>query len=169
MRDRIVRVLFDRGGLVFLASLALYVAMAAPHFVDGDNAEFATLGAAGGAAHPSGYPAYVVYLRAMSWLPGASAAHGAALATALLGALAAWCVYLACRAWGARALAATVVAGVYATAPVVLRYATEAEVFAGNQLVVALILWLAAANGPLRGTWRAVALAAIAGVGSHRR
>ena len=160
-----LRGLLDRGGLIGIASLALYVALACPSFVDGDSTEMATLGAVGGAAHPSGYPAFVLWLRAMSWLPGSSAAHTAALATALLGAATAWIVYLACRAWGARALAAAIVAGLYATSPLALRYATEAEVFTGNQLVCAAILWLAAARGPLRGTARIVALGLIAGLG----
>ncbi len=150
---------------MFLASLAVYVAFACPHFVDGDNTEMATLGAVGGAAHPSGYPAFLVWLRATSWLPGQSAAHTAALATAVLGAGTAWLVYLACRAWGARGLAAAVAAGLYATSPLALRYATEAEVFTGNQLACAAILWLAASRGPLRGPARVGALALVAGLG----
>ncbi len=164
MRDRVVRWLIERGGLVFIASLALYVAMASPHVVDGDNSEFATLSDIGGTAHPSGYPAYVLWLRAMSWLPG-SAAHASALATAILGALGAWVAYLACRAWGARVLPAMLAVGLYATGPAVLRIATSAEVFAMNQLVAATVLWLAATRGPLRGAWRIAALGLVAGLG----
>ena len=57
------------------------------------------LGARGGVAHPSGYPLYVMYLRAMAWLPG-TPAHAAALATALLGAAQIGVLHAACRAWG---------------------------------------------------------------------
>jgi hypothetical protein len=42
---------------------------------------------------------------------------------------------------------------------------TEAEVFAFNGLVVALVLWLSAQRGPLRGAWRSAALGLVAGLG----
>ncbi|MGE0872505.1 MAG: DUF2723 domain-containing protein [Kofleriaceae bacterium] len=138
--------------------------LAPSHLVDGDNAEFATLGAVGGVAHPSGYPLYVLWLRALSWLPG-TPAHASAVATALLGTIAVLVLHAACRAWGARASAATITVAMFAAAPVVLRIHSEAEVFALNGLVVAAVLWLAAARGPLRGEWRAVVLALVAGLG----
>jgi hypothetical protein len=145
--------------------LALYMWLAPTHIVDGDNAEFATLGALGGAAHPPGYPLYVLYLRAMSWLPGASPAHTAALATAILGAASIVVLHAACRAWGARPLAATVACAVFAGAPVVMTLYTEAEVFALNGLVVAGLLLLSAEHAPLRGVKRLVALGLVAGLG----
>lgn len=101
----------------------------------------------------------------MSWLPGESTAHTAALATALLGAAAVVVLYAACRAWGARPLASWLAAAMFASAPVVLRLHTQAEVFALNNLVCALVLWLSATNGPLRGTRRVTALALVAGLG----
>ena len=76
-------------GLLSLVILAIYLWLAPSFISDGDNAEFSTLSVTGGVAHPPGYPLYVLYLRAMSWLPGSSGAHTAALATAILGALAA--------------------------------------------------------------------------------
>jgi hypothetical protein len=72
LRRVLTSYLVERGGLVGLGALVVYVAFASPHVVDGDNAEFATLGALGGGAHPSGYPLYVLWLRAWSWLPGGS-------------------------------------------------------------------------------------------------
>jgi hypothetical protein len=159
------RVLLDHGVAVAAVALAGYAAMTSSHVVDGDNAELAGLGTFGGAAHPTGYPAYLVWLRAWSWLPAASPAQTAALATAVLAALGALVVHHAGRAWGARPVAAAMAAAIYAAGPEVVRVATEAEVFAMNQLVVATIIWLAAAGGPLRGGWRTVALAAVAGFG----
>ncbi len=106
----------------------------------------------------------MLYLRAMQWLPG-SPAHAAGLATALLGAAAALALHAACRAWGARPLAATFAVAIYATGPIVLRLMIEAEGFAGNQLVVATVLWLAARGGPARGGWRVGLLALVAGCG----
>ncbi|HEX3479890.1 MAG TPA: DUF2723 domain-containing protein [Kofleriaceae bacterium] len=157
--------LIDRGGLIVLVALATYVWIAPPYIVDGDNAEFATLGTVGGVAHPSGYPAYLLWLRATAWLPGATPAHTAAIATAILAAIQLAVLHAACRAWGARSTAATLAIAVYAAGPLVMRYSSEAEVFALDQLVVAAVLYLAAQAGPLRGGLRVAALGLVAGVG----
>lgn len=162
---RLRTIALQRGGLLALTTLVLYILLAPHHVVDGDNAEFSTLSVLGGSAHPSGYPLYVLWLRATSWLPGASPAHTAAIATGILGAASVLVLHAACRAWGARPLAATIATAVFATGPVVLRVVTEAEVFALNNLVVATVLWLSATQGPLRGVRRAGALGLVAGLG----
>src|SRR5215470_12449474 len=144
MSGALRRLLIDRGGLVALIAFAAYVWIAPPHIVDGDNAELATLGAVGGVAHPTGYPAYLLWLRATSWLPGATPAHTAAIATAILAAVQLVVLHAACRAWGARPIAASAAVAIYASGPVVMRYSSEAEVFALNQLVVATVVYLAA-------------------------
>jgi hypothetical protein len=162
--EALKRWLFERGGLIALAVLAVCIALAPRHIVDGDNAEFATIGATGGIAHPSGYPLYVLYLRAVAWLP-TTAAHAAAIGTAVIAAVQILVLHAACRAWGARALSATVAVAIYAAAPVMLRLHTQAEVFALNGLIAALVLWLAALDGPLRGRRRAGALGLVAGLG----
>ncbi len=157
--------LIERGGLLGLATLVLYEWLAPAHIVDGDNAEFSTLGLIGGTAHPSGYPLYLLWLRAMQWLPGSTPAHTAALANAIIGAGAIVMLQAACRAWGARPLTATLTAAMFAGAPIAIRIGTRAEVFGLNCLVVATVLWLAAVGGPLRGGWRALALGLVAGLG----
>jgi len=159
------RFLLDRGGLIALVALAAYVWIAPAHIVDGDNAELATIGVAGGVAHPTGYPAYVLWLRALSWLPGSTPAHTTGIATAILAAIQLVVLHAACRAWGARAIAATFAVAIYAAGPVAMRYSTEAEVFALNQLVVAAVIYLSAIAGPLRGGWRVAALGLVAGLG----
>jgi len=164
-RRRLAQLALDRGGLITLVVFALYVWIAPTTIVYGDNAEFSALGQVGGVAHPSGYPLYVLWLRAWSWLPAQSPAHAAALATAILTALQVLVLHAACRAWGARPLAATLAVGLLAAGPVVLRIQSEAEVFALNNLIAALVLWLAAAAGPLRGRRRVLALGLIAGLG----
>jgi len=78
----------------------------------------------------------MLWLRATSWIPGETPAHSAAIATAVLGAATMLVLHAACRAWGARPLAASLAVAVFAAAPVVLRVSTEAEVFALNMLVV---------------------------------
>jgi hypothetical protein len=109
----------------------------------GDSGEFATMLAQGGVPHPPGYPLYVLYLRAMCWLPASSPAHAAALATALLGAAAVLAVMLACTSWGASVPAAAAAGAVFAFSPLAWRAATEAEAFALNALIAAGILALA--------------------------
>ncbi len=155
----------EHGWVVALAALAMYWTVAPHHVIDPDNAEFATLSVTGGAAHPSGYPAYVLWLRLWSWLPAGSPAHIAALSTSLLGSASVLVLHSACRAWGARSLGATLATAMFAAAPVVLRVATEAEVFAMNNLIVATVLWLSAAKGPLRSSRRAFLLGLVAGLG----
>jgi hypothetical protein len=152
------------GALVALAALIAYCALASPHIVEGENAELAAVGAIGGRAHPPGYPLYVLWLRAWSWLPG-TPAHATAFATAILGALALLVLHAACRAWGARPLAAAIAVVIVGAAPLFVRYHSQAEVFALNHLIAALVLWLAAAHGPLRGERRAIALGLVAGLG----
>lgn len=153
------------GAPVALAALIAYCALASPYIVDGDNAALATLGALGGRFHPPGYPLYVLWLRLWSWLPGDTPARTFAFATAISGALALLALHAACRAWGVRPLAASIAVAIFAAAPLVVRYHSQAEVFALNHLIVALVLWLAALPGPLRGAWRAAALGLVAGLG----
>lgn len=152
--------------------LAALVCVAAAWFaglpravLGGDNGEFATLFAEGGVAHPSGYPVYTLYLRAMSWLPAASPAQGAALATALVGLLALAVVEGAARAWGASPRGALVAATLVGVSPLMWRLSTHAEVFALNALVAASVIALAAPEGRWKGLRRAAALGAVAGVG----
>ena len=164
LRTKLGRLAFERGGVLALAALVVYVALAPTTIVDGDNAEFSTLGALGGRAHPSGYPLYVLYLRLNSWLPGSSPAHTAGIATAALAALLVFVLHAACRAWGARPIAATIACGMFAASAIVLRMHTEAEVFAMNGLAVACVLWLAAANGPVAGVQRGALLGLVAGL-----
>jgi hypothetical protein len=161
----VVRKLFERGGAIALATLVFYIWLAPDYIVDGDNAEMSALAVTGGVAHPSGYPLFVLWLRLTRWLPGSSPAHTAAIATAILAAASIFVLHAACRAWGAKPAAASIACALVATAPVVLRMSTEAEVFALNDLVIAAVLWLAATDGPLRGFRRAGALGLVAGLG----
>ena len=167
LRRWITDVLVRRGGWVALAALGLYLWVAPSAIMSGDNADFAAVGSVGGSAHPSGYPLYVMWLRLWSWLPG-SPAHASAVATIVISAAVIFVLHAACVAWGARPLAASIAVGLFATAPIVLRIHTEADVFPLNCLVCATIVWLCAAEGPLRGTQRTAVLALVAGLGlSH--
>jgi hypothetical protein len=154
----------DGGGLLGLAALLLYAWLAPAHVLGGDNAEFVTLGVTGGVAHPSGYPLYVLWLRATGWLPASSAAHAAALSTALLAAAQILALAAACRAWGAGPTAAGFAAAVHAGGPIALELHSQAEVFALHGLLSAVILWLAGPASPARGVRRVAGLGLVGGL-----
>ncbi len=158
-RDRITT------AALFAPALAVYVATASAHLVGGDNAELVTIFAAGGVAHPSGYPLYCILLRLCAWMPG-GAVLGSARVSAVLGALSVAALYRACRAWGASPAASLVATASYALSPLAWRLSTQAEVFALNALFASLLLY-AASPGPaatMAPAPRAILLAALAGL-----
>ncbi len=164
------RVWQDRAfpALLVTASLVAYLALACPYVLGGDNAEFLSLAARGGVAHPPGYPLYTLLLRATSGWLAASVVLGAARATAVLAALAAGALYVACRSFRATPGASLLASALYASSPLAWLYATQAEVFALGALLAAGVLWLAGPDCPLRGERRLAALALVAGLGlSH--
>ena len=153
--------------LTALAAIALAYALMAPaHVIGNDNGEFITLMHEGGVAHPPGYPLYILYLRAMRWVPGTNPAHSAALATALLGLAAAAALYAAARAWAASPSAALLTMLVYALSPLTWKLSVQAEVFALNALLCAALLIVCGPQSPTRGGARIVAIGAIAGLGA---
>lgn len=133
-----------------LATLAIgvvglvYVLTAARTVQGGDSGELATVGATGDVAHPPGYPLFVLWLRALGWLPAASIAHRASLATVLTGVAALMLVHRACRAWGASMTMATLATSIFAVSPIAWRLSTEPEVFMLNVALAMVIVTLAA-------------------------
>ena len=140
-------------GAIVLLSAVGYTLTAPRCILGGDNGEFATLYATGGIAHPPGYPAMVLWLRLWHWLPVATPAHGAALATVVLGVLSVWAVQWACLAWGASASATAFASAVYAFSPVAWKMGCHAEVLAMNALFSGSILALSAPVACFKG-WK---------------
>ncbi len=153
-------------GAGLLLAGGLYVGSACPHVLGADNGEFATLYAEGGVSHPPGYPLYVLYLRAMSVLPAASAVLGAARATALLGALALALTYAACRAWAASPCGALVATATLGLGRVAFEQFTQAEAFALNLVLSAAFLAASGESSRVRGGARIVLLGALTGLGA---
>lgn len=133
---------------VAVAAAVTYFANAARTLVGGDSPEFAALAAAGGVAHPPGYPLYVLWLRATAWLPAFSPAHRASLATAVLGVAAVVALQRACRAWGASAATTALASAIFAFSPLTFRLSTQPEVFVLNVLVAMAIVTLSAPHRP---------------------
>lgn len=150
--------------VLLIAIGALYLWTVPPHYVGGDHGLFAIIAAEGGYAHPPGYPLFSMYIHAMSWLPSASPAHAASLATALLGIASLMVLFRACRSWGASALASLLAVAAFGVARHVWLIHTQSEVFALNHLFAALILWISSPDGPLHGTKRLASLGLVAGL-----
>ncbi len=143
----------------------VYLATASRAVLGGDNGEYASVFAQGGVPHPSGYPLFVVLLRALSWIPRSSAAHGASLVTAAIGVTAVGMIMVACRAWGASRGASVLTAATLAFSALMWKLSTHAEVFALNALIALAILAAVGQKFRLSGTGRAVSLATLAGLG----
>ncbi len=147
----------------FAVVLATYLATSSAHLGGGDNAEFVTIFARGGVAHPSGYPLYCILLRLCAWMPGGPVL-GSSRVTAILGALSVAALHRACRAWGASPSASLIGAAWYALSPLAWRLATEAEVFALNALFASLLLWAAGPGLRIAPARRLHLLAGLAGL-----
>lgn len=144
---------------------AAYCATAARFALGGDGGEFAALALRGGVAHPPGYPAFVLFLRSAAWIPVAEGAHRAAIATSLLGVLAAWLVFRTAVSFGATSLSAALASAIYASSPLTWKISTYPEVFAGNACIALAIAWCAGPAPPARGAARAALLGLLAGLG----
>lgn len=149
--------------LVVGLATAVYALTAAPHILGPDNPELATLLHVGGVAHPSGYPLFVLYLRAMRFLPG-TPAHASALANALMAGLALYLAYRAMRARGASVATSTILLGAHAFSSRAWILATHAEVFAMNAAIAAAIVWIAI-DPNIKGEKRVALLCLLAGLG----
>lgn len=149
---------------VAVAAGCLYLVTARPFVQGGDSAEFSTLIATGGVAHPPGFPAYVFVLRLLHWIPATSPAHAAALITAVIGAAAVFALARAGLAWGASPAACAVATAAFATSGPAWKLSTRAEVFAPAALFGALILIASAPEGRSRGWRKAAVLGSTAGL-----
>lgn len=116
-------------GVVYLATLA-------PSVAGGDAGELITTAATTGIPHPSGYPLYVLLTQPFFWLPIATEAWRANLASAVMGTAAAMCLAWAVTTLTGRRWAGFAAAAVFAFSPTVWLYSVGAEVFALNNLVV---------------------------------
>jgi len=133
-------------GVVTIASYSLYAATASRSVGGGDSGEHLAEACLGGVAHPPGYGLYLSLLSGAAALrPAASPAAAGALASAACGAVAAGALAAAAEVWvratrlSRHAPVASLVAGAaFATSPLAWEYSTHAEVFALNNMIVAL-------------------------------
>lgn len=168
--------------VVGLAALALYVRTTAPTATLIDSGELILAAHGPGVAHPPGTPVWVMLAHAATRLPLGSVARRVNLSSAFFAALAAAAMVAAMRAaWLGRAAAPSPAAGVTDLAPLLLpalllasgrtlwNYATVAEVYALNTLllVALLALVLDARRTAGMGAPLAATLVAALGLGVH--
>jgi hypothetical protein len=149
-------------GLIGVAVAALYVATAAHDIVVGDPTELVLVSLTGGVAHAPGYPLLTLIGRAFSSLPIDPAPFRVTLVSVVAGAGAAAAVTATARMLGAPVASAAVGALAFALTPLVWRWSVVPEVFALNDLLVALAV-LALVAWRAFGDMRWLLAAALAG------
>ena len=151
---------------VGVASSVLYLLTLHHGVPGGDSGEMIGAAATGGVAHPSGYPLLLLFAKLAGLVPIADFATRVNACSAFADAAAAGVLcYAAARA--SQSLPAGVLAaGLWAFSSRVWSYATVAEVFALNNLIVAALIATLLA-GPPKASRRHVAIAALlAGLGA---
>jgi hypothetical protein len=130
------------GVVLAVCTLALYVRTLAPSLLFGDSAEFQTLAATLGLAHPTGYPIYLLLGKLFTWLPVGSIAYRVNLLSASAAALAVALLYLLGRRLGCRQSAALAGPLALAVCDLFWWHAVIAEVYTLQVALVAGVLLL---------------------------
>lgn len=127
--------------------LVVYVTDVSPYVGRADTFEFQVIGPTLGLAHPSGYPLYTLICKLFSLLPFGTVAWRVNLSSALAASLASTFLYLALAAQIERQdrrlrLLALLSSMALAFSPTLWSRAVEAEVYALNACLTALVLWV---------------------------
>ncbi len=141
-----------------------------PGLTGGDSGELIAASSALSTAHPPGYPLYVCLSKAATLVLWGSLAHRYNLFSALCAAAATALLGGALLRWTRSAAVSAAVALAFVSVPLVLQYATRAEVFSLNLAMAALVLLLAVrcADAPGRAPAALLGLAAGVGLGNHQ-
>ncbi len=146
-------------------ALVLYALTLYPDLAGGDTAELTAAIATGGVIHPPGYPLYELLGRLFIHLPHGSIAWRVSFLSAVCDAAAAGVLCAAVARWAQSRPAGIVAGALLAASPGIWRYAICAEVFALDNLCVALVLWLAVEYAQRRDVRLLGAGALVAGLG----
>ena len=127
-----------------IAGFAIFVAYLrtlAPTIVGGDTSEFVTVAYKLGVAHPPGYPLFTILAKLFTLIQVGGLAWRVNLLSAVCDTAAALVVLTSVRRWTKNDWAGLVAAGLFAFSPLVWSYAVVGEVFALNNLLVALMVY----------------------------
>ena len=153
------------GLLVSAVAFVVYVLTLYRTVPGGDSGELIGAVVSGGVIHPPGYPLYSLLGLAFRHFPAGSFAFRLNLLSATCDAAAAFFLTHAVARHTRRAAAGLLTGALFAFAPGVWRYAIAAEVFALNNLVIAVLLWLAVRFEATRDRRDAMAGAFVVGLG----
>ncbi len=131
--------------LPWLAGLFIFIVYLytlAPSIIGGDTGELVAVACATGVAHPPGYPLFSMLAKLFSFIPLSSIAWRVNLLSAVCDSIAAVVILITVRRWTRNQWAGLVAAGLFAFSPVIWANAVVAEVFALNNLLVAIMLYL---------------------------
>jgi hypothetical protein len=126
--------------LLFAITLLIYLPTLAPGPLGGDAGEFQTAAKVWGLSHPTGYPLYMLLLKAWSLLPLGTVAFRANLLAAVLGAATVGLFYVLLDMVTRQTLGSIVGALVLAASPLYWSQALIADKYALNALLVAGVL-----------------------------
>jgi hypothetical protein len=150
---------------VYLAAFVVYAFTAYRSVSGGDSGELIGAVASGGVIHPPGYPLYSLLGALFARLPLGTLAYRVTLLSCVSDALASAVLALAVRRFTRSWPAGFVAGGLFAFLPGTWRYATVAEVFALNNLAVALLVLFAVLYDETRARRFAFAGAFVFGLG----
>lgn len=125
-----------------LLTFTIYVLTLQRAVPPGDSGELIAVAYTLGTAHPPGYPLYTLLASLFASLPIATVAWRVNLMSAALDAGAAVLLLSAVARWTGSTWAGLLAGGLFAFSPLVWSYAVVAEVFALNNFLIALMLWL---------------------------
>ena len=148
----------------------LYLAIATQTVQGGDTAEFVTVAAAGGVAHPPGYPLFQLLAQACAAVLPGPIPWRVSAATVLCAAATVGVLHRVVLRWTGDGAAAAVAALALAGCQVFAHWSTAAEVLPGGTLTTLLVVAAAlmadrGARGPMAGLL--VGLAAATGIANH--
>jgi hypothetical protein len=146
-------------------SFAIYLVTLHPTVSGGDSGELIAVAHSMGVAHPPGYPLYTLLAKLFSLMPLKTIAWRVNLLSAVCGAAAAGVLSWTVGRWSGDPFASFVAGGLFAFAPGVWRYATQAEVFALNNLLLCLLVAISLEFSRTRAWKWAVRAAVVIGLG----
>jgi hypothetical protein len=126
-----------------LASFIVYLATLCPSVGGLDSGELTVVAATRGVAHPPGYPLYTLLAHVFSLFPAGEVAWRVNVFSAACDAFAAALLCSAAARLTAAVWPAMAAGWLFSLSPLVWRYALVAEVFALNNLFVALLFYVA--------------------------
>lgn len=133
---------FLPGLILFVGVFWVYLKTLCPTVAGGDSGELISVAATWGIAHPPGYPLYTLLAKVFTWIPMGSVAWRVNLFSAVCDAFTAVLIFHIVKRLTRRNFAGIAAAGIFSFSPLVWKYAVVAEVFALNNLLLGVLIYL---------------------------